>query len=129
MKKLRALRAEARERQRKKEEQEGLKAIEEHLAMQKALELEHLVDQAEEFLGELKEAKAAVSKAQYGMFSESETEESANGEEEWGNIADFPTSSSSSSEEEFPQEDETKTRETKLKMRRASRRAVIPERD
>lgn len=127
-KRLHALRAEARKRQRKKQEEEGFKAIEEHLAMQKALELEHLVDQAEEFLGELKEAKAAVSKAQYGMFSESETEESANGEEEWGNIADFPTSSSSSSsEEEFPQEDETKAGESKLKMRRASRRAVMPE--
>ena len=81
-----ALRKARREEIRKRREAAGRKAVEEQIAMQRAEHFgEHLVEEAENFLSELKEAKAAVSAAQYGMFEEDSLDEvDMSAEEHWG---------------------------------------------
>ena len=85
-----ALRKAKREELRRKREAAGRKDVQEQIAMQKAeIYGEHLVDEAENFLSELKEAKAAVSAAQYGMFeAESPDEEDLSAEDHWGSDGD-----------------------------------------
>ena len=86
---MKAMRKARREEIRKKREAAGRKAVEEQIAMQRAEQFgEHLVEEAEKFLSELKEAKAAVSAAQYGMFEESPDEEDESAEDHWGSYSD-----------------------------------------
>ena len=93
---LRQKRLEARERKRLHEIQHGIEENEKQIALQEALEMEHLVDQAEHFLEELKEAQEAVSKAQYlTKYSDLDSEDqshsdktSSDGEEFWGDQHD-----------------------------------------
>ena len=93
---LKQKRLEARERKRLHEIQLGIEENEKQIALQEALEMEHLVDQAEHFLEELKEAQEAVSKAQYlTKYSDLDSEDqshsdktSSDGEEFWGDQHD-----------------------------------------
>ena len=89
---FRQKRMEARERKRQREIERGIEENNKQIALQEALEMEHLVDQAEHFLNELKEAQEAVSKAQYlTKYSDLDSEDqshtdntSSDGEEFWG---------------------------------------------
>ena len=83
----------ARERKRQREVERGIEENRKQIALKEALEMEHLVDQAERFLNELQEAKDAVSKAQYlTKYSDLDSEDqshsdntsSSDGEEFWG---------------------------------------------
>ena len=86
----------ARERKRQREIERGIEENRKQMALKEALEMEHLVDQAEYFLEELKEAQEAVSKAQYlTKYSDLDSEDqshsdktSSDGEEFWGDQHD-----------------------------------------
>ena len=84
---------EGRQRKRQREIERGIEENRKQIALKEALEMEHLVDQAERFLNELQEAKDAVSKAQYlTKYSDLDSEDqshsdntsSSDGEEFWG---------------------------------------------